>query len=198
MKLRGKNSNLMKTVIKFVVLLFGILSIFLYFILPKYDDSFTNWMDFCGSGSGMSYPIEKIANREYSKMLKCKYKMNCTTGYIAVGLSEEVFNESIDYYVNEYERINSLCQSSVAYVDEREYSYMPSESVEELVKEHSITVEYLDKLTDGNKWKDYKILLYEFYKNDVDMVCNIILCDENSRSIIHVASKVKYNPLGTW
>ncbi len=179
-------------------LIMGILSVFLYYNIPKYDDSFANWMDFLSGGSGMSYPIEKIANRESSKMLKCKYKMNCTTGYIAVGLSEKEFKESIDYYVNEYERINSLCQSNEAYVDEREYSYMPSESIEELVKEHDITIDYLDKLTDGNKWKDYKILLYEYYKNNVDMVCNIIMCDSNNKSIIHVASRVKYNLLGNW
>ena len=198
MKSCGQKDNIKRTIFILGGLLGGILSVILYFVLPKYDDSFTNWMDFLGSGSGMSYPIERIANRESSKMLKCKYRLNYITGYIAMGLTEEEFKESIDYYVNEYESFDSLCQSNGTFVDDREYSYMPSESVEELVQEHNISVEYLNKLTYGNKWKDYRILLYEYYKNDIDKVCNIILCDENNNSIIHVASKVKYNPLGTW
>lgn len=170
----------------------------LYFAVPKYESRYDNWFEFVSGSSRLSCPNEEIATRESSRMLSCRCKRIYINGFIANELSDEEFEKSIEQYIKEYTELNSLCLSNKSYVDEREYAYLPSDSIEELIKKYDISINYMDKLTDDSQWRDYSILLYEYYKNYSETVFNIVLYNENNKSIIHVASNNRYNPLGNW
>lgn len=202
MKSLGKN-NKSKTKIFVVscVLTVIIVVAFVFYccLKPRYISDFSNWADFISGYSGLSYPNEVVVLNGNSDMLAYKSKGIYVNGYISRSLPSGIMQEAKTYYYNEYKNFNDMCLQDEHFKGIKTLAYdLPKSELYDLMNEHSISDDYIGKLLVNDDVDEYSILLYDYYENSLEDVFNIILYNDSTNSIIHIASNVRKKGIGNW